>query len=40
MDIYFGRARPNSIATGINIRPGDSPGIESFAAGADVAGVV
>jgi len=36
MDIFFGRARPYSIAIRINIRPDGSPGIESFTDGADV----
>jgi hypothetical protein len=35
MDIYFGRERHNSISIRINIRPEGSPGIESFANGAD-----
>jgi hypothetical protein len=40
MDIYFGRERHNSISIRINIRPDGSPGIESFANGADGFGVV
>jgi hypothetical protein len=40
MDIYFGRATPDSIAIGIDIRPDGSPRIESFAPGADVIAVV